>query len=510
MSNLYPREAWRVAVVLIAILLLLTFYLCQQTILYLIGQWNQLDGGDYGHGYLVLLISAYLMFYNRQRLMVLTPCPEYRAILAVLGASMLWAVVVLVDVEMMQTVALLLLVLSMMWALLGTRVTQILVFPVLYISFSIPIWFPLTPLLQDLTADIVFWLIRVMEIPALRIENTIVLPSGKLSVSEACAGLRYLMAALSLGTLYAYLNYEAFLSRLTVVLVAAGIAVLANILRVFIVVYLAYTTDMQHPFVQDHVFLGWYLFGGLVVLLLVVDSLLHRNSLHEPDGALDKAGYKPVPCANGKLQFVAIALVTAMFISAGPAIVFSINSQSQFVSYPVQAKSLLATEKWSYMDADEDGWTPQYRGAVNHKMVFHDKYNNKIHLYLGVYPTQRQGEELINDLNRISDNKIWHTRYQRPKQYTVGGDQVLEQILEKNDGTRRLVWYWYHVAGQDTANKYQAKALQVLGLLNGKRQASIVAVAAKLGDDSEYTREILSRFAAEMGPSLSRVIDDDQ
>ena len=52
--------------------------------------------------------------------------------------------------------------------------------------------------------------------------------------------------------------------------------------------------------------------------------------------------------------------------------------------------------------------------------------------------------------------------------------------------------------------------MQVLGLLNGKRQASIVAVAAKLGDDSEYTREILSRFAAEMGPSLSRVIDDDQ
>ena len=59
-------------------------------------------------------------------------------------------------------------------------------------------------------------------------------------------------------------------------------------------------------------------------------------------------------------------------------------------------------------------------------------------------------------------------------------------------------------------NKYHAKALQVLGLVNGKRQASVVAIAARLDGEPEYTRELLGRFAAEMGPSLIRVIDDNK
>ena len=53
-----------------------------------------------------------------------------------------------------------------------------------------------------------------MEIPALRIENMIVLPAGKLSIEEACSGLKYFLVAMTLATLYAYLNYETLRSRL--------------------------------------------------------------------------------------------------------------------------------------------------------------------------------------------------------------------------------------------------------------------------------------------------------
>ncbi len=132
-SSLHSREMWRVAGGSVITLLLLTFILYQQSVLYLIDKWNQLEAGEYGHGYLVLLISAYLIFYNRQRLMALTPCPEYRAIVAVVLASMLWLVAALVDIEMLQTVGLVLLVLSIVWALLGVQLTKILVFPILYI-----------------------------------------------------------------------------------------------------------------------------------------------------------------------------------------------------------------------------------------------------------------------------------------------------------------------------------------------------------------------------------------
>ena len=96
MSSLQPRDAWRTAVVSITVMLVLTFVLYQQTIVYLLGKWNQLEIGEYGHGYLVLAISAYLIFYNRRRLAAMTPCPEYRAVLAIIVASMLWMIAALV------------------------------------------------------------------------------------------------------------------------------------------------------------------------------------------------------------------------------------------------------------------------------------------------------------------------------------------------------------------------------------------------------------------------------
>lgn len=509
MSDLRPFDAWRNLGGAIALLMLLTLFLYQQTIMYLMRMWGQLDG-DYGHGYLVLLISAYMIFHNRRRLMALTPCPERRAILALLAASMLWMVAALVDIEVLQPVGLLLLLMSIIWLMLGTQALRVLVLPVLFIGFAIPVWFPLLPVLQELTTDAVFWAIRIMNIPALRLENMIVLPSGKLSVEETCSGLRYLMAALTLGTLFAYLNYVAFSARLIVVLVVAGAAVMANILRVFTVVYLGYTTDMQHPLVSDHVTFGWYIFAGMVVVLLVIDMLIHRVYLHDSIRAPDAVVHELTPCTKVRSQLVVTVLSGVLLVSAGPIIVSWIKNQPQSTSYPVQIKLSVDAGRWSVIDGVEDDWVPQYRGAVDHKLIFQDDNNREIHLYLGMYPIQKQGEELIYDSNTISGDRVWSARYQRAKQYNFGGQLVLEQLLEKDDGSQRLVWYWYHVAGQDTVSEYQAKALQVLGFLIDKRQASILAIAAELDGEPDYTREMLGQFVEEMAPSLIRIIDDDK
>ena len=69
------------------------------------------------------------------------------------------------------------------------------------------------------------------------------------------------------------------------------------------------------------------------------------------------------------------------------------------------------------------------------------------------------------------------------------------------------MWYWYRVAGQNTVNKYQAKVLQVLGLLKGKRQSSIAAIATKMDGEPGYTRKILGQFIEEMDFSKDRIID---
>jgi len=489
------QPGWRVAGTLGIGLLLLMLVLYQHTVIYLTGFWNQFADGNYAHGYLVLAISAYLVLKSRQRLFSLAPCPEYRALLLVVAASMLWMVAALVYVEVVQAVALWLLVLASVWAVFGNQVFRLLAFPVIFIIFAIPAWFPLSPVLQNLTADGVFTVIRLLSVPALRQENMIVLPAGTLSIEEACGGLSYLLAALTLGTLYAHLNYKSLRARVLVVLISAGSAILSNMIRVFIVVYLGYTTDMQHPLIHDHLALGWYLFGGLVIMLLVIDTKLYRMYQHSSSKSQDVSARTPLrtPCKMSKTRFTSFVLLTAIFISAGPAIVFWVSQQPQQDKISVQFDLSSAVGKWLATDDKSDDWIPQYSGAIAHKLVFRDTNNREVYVYLGMYPRQSQGEELINDLNKISDGKIWHTKYQRAKLVTVGKQQVLEQLLEKN-GTQRRVWYWYHIAGRNTVNKYQAKALQVLGLLTGKPWAFVIAVATQTDDDIRSSRQYLKEF----------------
>jgi len=506
-SNEQVKASWRFAGPSVAVLLLLTLALYQQTLLYLVDLWNQVDTGEYAHGYLVLAISGYLIFNNRKRLSALTPCPEYRALVVVAAASMLWMVSALVDVQMLQAVALLLLVLAIVWAVLGNQVIRVLAFPILFISFAIPIWFPLSPILQNLAADVVFWAIRLLSIPALRQDNMIVLPAGTLSIEETCSGLRYLLAALTLGSLYAYMNYSRLRARLIVVFVSAGSAVLANLLRVFIIVYLGYTTDMQHTLVYDHLSLGWYLFGGLVIILLFFDARLNKGSpvteskVSDVLHAATPAGNKSTP-----LRYFILVMGTGLLVFSAPAVVYQIGHQSPGEAAVIVAELPRDVEGWLRIEAVNDGWMPVYNGAVDQKQ-FYKNNNNEVALYLGYYPVQKQGEELINDLNRINNKDRWRTAYPRPRLQSVDGRQVLEQLLDNGTKKQLLVLYWYNVAGTVTTNKYEAKVLQVLGLLTGKPWAFVVAVAVEKNDDADFTRQVLKDFILSIEKPMEKEIE---
>jgi exosortase A len=507
-----PHSVWRNAIVTIGVLLALISVCYQQTVLYLLGLWNQLAIGEYGHGYLVLAISAYLIFHNRQRLSALSPRPTFHAIPAVLFSSVFWMLAALVDIELLQAVALLLLMLSVIWAVTGGRVTRILLFPILFIGFAIPFWSPLSPLLQQLTADTVFWIIRVIDVPAYRLDNTIVLPAGRLSIAEACSGLRYLLAALTLGTLYAYLNYSRLQSRLLVVLVFAIAAVLSNIIRVFIVVYLGYTSDMQHPLVSDHLNLGWYLFAGLIIVLFFVEALLHKRLVSHASVAHDDVD-QGVLTQDTMLQqdtatvsFIPVALVLLLFIAAPPLTLSQLHTFAQ--AEPAVIAFPQGPAGWSLAEVQDDGWAPAFHGAHDFRANFTNPDGRTVYLYLGLYTQQAQGKELINDLNRISDNKGWRLNYREATRYNAGQQQLFEQLLENGDGGQRLVWYWYRVAGHNTSNKYQAKALQLMGLLQRKNRAAVVAIATDLEADSETTRNMLKQFLHDMGGYVERVIDN--
>ena len=58
---------------------------------------------------------------------------------------------------------------------------------------------------------------------------------------------------------------------------------------------------------------------------------------------------------------------------------------------------------WSGPSVTDDNWLPVYHGAIEALRTY-SKHGHELHLYIGYYPLQRQGSEVISDLNRISES----------------------------------------------------------------------------------------------------------
>jgi exosortase A len=496
---------WRGAGLAVFLLLLVVLVLYRDTVLYLAGVWNQWKIGEYGHGYLVLAISLYLVYRQRKILAGLTPCPSVTALPAIAAAALLWLAATLADVMSLQSVALLLLILSVIRAVLGSRISRHLLLPVLFLGVALPVWSPLAVVLQEVTADVVFWLARLGGVPVMREGHVLILPSGQLTIEEACSGLRYLLAALTLGVLYAYLNYSRLRARVLVVLVAAGAAILANILRVFIVVYLAYVTRMQHPLVSDHLSFGWMLFGGLVFLLLVLDLVLSRSGADAgtTDAVIAPAG----TCRYGPgLRSLLFAVSLLLIISAPVLALWArqplpLASETRLVFPP-------ATQGWSGPSETHDSWMPEYHGAIAALRAYH-RDDDEVYLYIGYYPRQSQGRELINETNHIANTGVWQTEPLAERAVSVDERPVLERVIISPTGRQRLVWYWYRVGGSQTTNRYSAKALQVLGMLTGRTRASVIAVAVDIETGKDDAQRLLREFVSVMGPPIAKMLDGD-
>jgi exosortase A len=498
---------WGIAAGAVAVLLILTLVFYRDTAWYLVKLWSQGGEGEYAHGFLVLAISLYLILRNRRELLQSAPCPNYLALLAVGGSGLLLTASVLADVQAAQALSMLFLVLALVWAVFGNRITRGLLFPIVYLIFAIPVWFPLAPFLQEITANAVFALVRYIGVPAFRQEQLIMLPSGQFVIAEACAGLRFLLAALTLGTLYAYLNYTTLVARSIVILISAAAAVLVNIVRVFIIVYLGYSTEMQHPWVEDHLGLGWMLFGGLLFLLLGLDYKLNRPVRKSPVPVSEtggKAGF--VACKHAAVRMVTTTFVSVMVLASGAAVTFRVNSlpdkgavEAAYFRLPTGPGT------WSGPIESAVDWMPLYHGSVARKQAYR-KDNNTVYLYVGYYPEQRQGRELINDLNRISGEGAWKAVYPRAQLHNVGEQRVLEQVIEKGADRQLLIWYWYSLAGKTVTNKYLAKLLQLSGIASGQSQAAVIAIATEQSDEENQAHAVLEDFLMAIQAPVTHLI----
>jgi exosortase len=167
----------------------------------------------------------------------------------------------------------------------GTRALKLLAFPLLLLLFLFPIpamiYARITMPLQIFASASAETVLSWMGIPVLRNGNILELPHERLSIVEACSGIRSLLSLGFLSLIYAYFFDKRVAIRWILLAATVPIAIAANAARITLTgVFSEYRDGLAHG--ASHLFEGWVLFVMALGLLIVIHQLLSRRCLAVP------------------------------------------------------------------------------------------------------------------------------------------------------------------------------------------------------------------------------------
>jgi len=314
-----PAIAWRTPLIVLGLTLLALGILFAEEAGAAIRVWE--SSTAYNHCWLILPISGWLAWQRRHRLAEVPPHPMPAAAALMIPAALAWLLAERLGImEGRQLVAV-----GTVWiavlAVAGWRFALAFAAPLAYLIFAVPFGAFATPALQHITAQIVEFLLGLTSIPHYVDDLVIEIPAGTFLVAEACAGLRFLVAALAFGALYALVMFRSPWRRLVVMVLALVVPIVANGARAFGLVMLGHFQGSAAAVEADHVIYGWGFFS-VIILLLILAGLPFRQDGEGPGPApaLARGGrVRPRPAATVGAG-LAVTLLAAAGVAAAAAL----------------------------------------------------------------------------------------------------------------------------------------------------------------------------------------------
>jgi exosortase len=224
-----------------------------------------------GRGFFVTALALWLLYRASGRVSSASAHPLPWAVPFLVAGSVV--MVISRKAGMYELQALLLPTLILLGALsaFGPSVTRVIAVPVGFLYFAMPAWDDvLGPALQSLTLWVVKWVAPVMGVPASVSGSLISLPGDmKFLVTQGCSGAGFLVEGLAVAALLGELEQAPAGRRVALLAAMVPVALVANWLRVLLIVQVGYSTGMRHVLVTQHHKLFGYAIFILVLLVFL-------------------------------------------------------------------------------------------------------------------------------------------------------------------------------------------------------------------------------------------------
>ncbi|MDB4631216.1 EpsI family protein [Pseudomonadales bacterium] len=436
-------------------------------------RWSDFDG-SYSYGYLVPLIAAYMCWL---RLPVagstgasfsttLTRLASLAAAIAAVMATLVWVMSYLTFTGAIAQLMLPIILLSLMIVVLGLSISRNLFMPILFLFFAIPVWEVLIEPLRTVALFVTEQLLLLWRIPALLNGYSIQLTSGVVLIAGGCSGLNFLMTGLVIGVFHAF-SFLSGRGRWIAIALIVILSLIANWVRIFLLILIGHYSEMQHPLMHEHGTFGWVIYAAALAIYFVLMNVVEKRLASTQDtisSASNTASGWP-SAANSPLfnrRFFLGCFVAALCSFFA---LFARIEQSEGSN-----KALGFSMGDRLWQSEKSDWLPAYNG-YDEIQSWRYTGSNDLHIRLVSvnYYEQMQGKELIHDSNQLAVKGV----DSRANVQLSNGIELTHSIL-RDGAQKRHLYTVFRVGDYYTISPLEAKLYQVLANFQGDQRAALL------------------------------------
>jgi len=492
---------WRRAIWLTAASILGILIIHAATLGTILRVWHQ--DRAFAHCYFIAPLAGYMIWLDRARLAALRPRPSLWGLCFVAMWGFPWFLATMAQVQFGAQLALVGMIVAAIWATLGWGVVREIAYPLGFLFLAVPFGEAFFPILIAMAGKLAVWMVSILGAPIAFDGHYLRLPGAEWRVAEACGGLRFILALLAVGAMFAYTTYRKAWKRAAFLVTCVALAVLTNGVRVSAIVLIGYFTDMKSSIVHEHTWLGWLLFAIMALTLFFMGR--HWADPDEPV-AISKFTGEARSSAKGKSTVTAVA--------ATLAIVLAWNLGVQAAQRPSGANTIALSapagaDGWTALDYPLWNWSPYYEGPRASFAATYQKGSRTVLAYVAYYRNQGEGSELVHADNGIvvsdpHDAQGFKYGVDTPLRIAVGTETIdVIQADIRSPLTNLRVWRWYWTPGRSFTSPVSLKLLTLRSKLTGKGDdAAAVVVAAPFDTKPEDASQTLTAFLTTMLPRV--------
>ncbi|PKH01073.1 EpsI family protein [Psychromonas sp. MB-3u-54] len=451
----------------------------------LLDEW--LSAGPYNHGLLGFGLALYVFWIKKEEFAFSRS--RFLNLLPLCAASLLLLVANLASIAQLQILGLFLVIVALLLSLYGLKIITTLFLPLLMIFLLLPVWDVLQIPLRDISTWVSFNTVDLLGFEIMREGYYLLTPGGTFIVEESCSGLGFFLASALYAVFVAQINHLSRKSAALFFILAVLVAIIANWIRITVIIIVGSQTAMQHFIVQDHLTFGWFVFAACFMPLIFIGNIYFGEQV----AAKSNHQSAPKKQQNSNITYLFSVVTIVICFSAGTFII----SSRYDPEYKFILPSIPNYTKVGASSATSHNWKIVSKGATSEEYTHFLQEKELIQVYLANYVRQYQGAEMIFIENSLFDKSRWFKDEQQI--IKLAPASMLKQInlltLHRNSQRSRLIAYWYLIDGRYITDKKLAKWYEVQATLKGQPGATLIAIEfAYNNEDKEQAVKTVTDF----------------